>query len=101
MVASRAPPSGDLAHNPGMCPDWELNRKSFGSLDGAQSTEPHQPGPKGSVLSQGGESPLGPPCWVEFQATCSKKGRDRLQRIQRGVAGTERIIWERDETLTR
>ena len=19
------PPTGDLAHNPGMCPDWELN----------------------------------------------------------------------------
>ena len=23
---SHAPPSGDLAHNPGMCPDWELNQ---------------------------------------------------------------------------
>ena len=20
------PPTGDLAHNPGMCPDWELNQ---------------------------------------------------------------------------
>ena len=26
VVASRAPPTGDLAHNPGMCSDWELNR---------------------------------------------------------------------------
>ena len=26
VVASRAPPAGDLACNPGMCPDWELNR---------------------------------------------------------------------------
>ena len=25
MVASHAPPTGDLAHNPGMCPDWESN----------------------------------------------------------------------------
>ena len=25
MVASHAPPTGDLAYNPGMCPDWELN----------------------------------------------------------------------------
>ena len=25
------PPTGDLAHNPGMCPDWELNRWPFGS----------------------------------------------------------------------
>ena len=23
VVASCAPPTGDLAHNPGMCPDWE------------------------------------------------------------------------------
>ena len=33
-----------LAHNPGMCPDWELNRQAFGSESRAQSTEPHQPG---------------------------------------------------------
>ena len=25
VVASPAPPTGDLASNPGMCPDWELN----------------------------------------------------------------------------
>ena len=25
VVASHAPPTGDLAHNPGMCLDWELN----------------------------------------------------------------------------
>ena len=24
------PPTGDLAHNPGMCPDWELNQSPFG-----------------------------------------------------------------------
>ena len=23
-------PTGDLARNPGMCPDWELNRRTFG-----------------------------------------------------------------------
>ena len=23
VVASRMPPNGDLAHNPGMCPEWE------------------------------------------------------------------------------
>ena len=37
-------PTGDLANNPGMCPDWESNRQPFGSQAGAQSTEPHQPG---------------------------------------------------------
>ena len=26
LVAPHTPPTGDLAHNPGMCPDWELNQ---------------------------------------------------------------------------
>ena len=30
VVASRVPPTGDLAHNPGMCPDWESNRRPLG-----------------------------------------------------------------------
>ena len=25
VVVSCVPHTGDLAHNPGMCPDWELN----------------------------------------------------------------------------
>ena len=36
-------PTGDMALNPGMYPDWELNRQPFGSQAGTQSTEPHQP----------------------------------------------------------
>ena len=44
MVAFLAPPAGDLTHNPGMCPGWELNQEQFGSQASAQSTEPHQPG---------------------------------------------------------
>ena len=40
---SRAP-TGDLAPNPGMCPDWESNWQPFGLQAGYQSTEPHQPG---------------------------------------------------------
>ena len=44
------PSNGDLAHNPGMCPDWESNRWPFASQSGAQSTEPHQPGLSGSFL---------------------------------------------------
>ena len=43
-VASCTPPTGDVAHNPGMCPDWELNERPFGSQAGSQSTEPDQPG---------------------------------------------------------
>ena len=46
VVASCVPPTGDLACNPGMCPDWELNQKLSGSQAGAQSTESHQPGPE-------------------------------------------------------
>ena len=34
----------DVAHNPGMCPGWELNWQPFSSQAGAQSTEPQQPG---------------------------------------------------------
>ena len=38
------PPTGDVAHNPGMCSDWEWNQWPFGSQASTQSTEPHQPG---------------------------------------------------------
>ena len=46
VVASHVPPTGDLAHNPGMCPDWELNRGPFALQAGTQYSEPHQPGLK-------------------------------------------------------
>ena len=39
------PPTGDMARNPGTYPDWEPNCRSFALQAGAQSTEPHQPGP--------------------------------------------------------
>ena len=39
VVASHIPPPGDLACHPGMCPDWELNQRHFGSQASAQSTE--------------------------------------------------------------
>ena len=44
VVASHVPPTGNMAHNPGMCPDWGSNWRPFGSQAGTQSTEPHQPG---------------------------------------------------------
>ena len=43
-AASSTPPTGDVAPNPGMCPDWESNLWSFGSQANTQSTESHQPG---------------------------------------------------------
>ena len=30
-VVSSYAPTGDLVHNPGMCPDWESNRWPFDS----------------------------------------------------------------------
>ena len=46
VVASHVPHTGELACNPGMCPDWELIQQPFGSQASAQSTEPHQLGLK-------------------------------------------------------
>ena len=50
VVASHTPPTGDLAHNPGMSPDWESNQQPFGWQVGTQFTEPHQPG-RGRLIS--------------------------------------------------
>ena len=44
------PPTGDLAGNPGMCPDWESNQQPFGSQASTQSTELHQPGQHQPIL---------------------------------------------------
>ena len=44
VVAFCMPRTGDLAHNPGVCPDWELNWRPFGLQASTQSTKPHQPG---------------------------------------------------------
>ena len=40
VAASPTPLTGDLAHHPGMCPDWESNQQLLGSQVGIQSTEP-------------------------------------------------------------
>ena len=44
VAASHTPPTGDVACNPDMCPDWVSNWRPFRSQSGTQSTEPHQPG---------------------------------------------------------
>ena len=41
-------PAGDLAHSLAMCSDCESKRQPFCPQVGAQSTEPHQPGPNNS-----------------------------------------------------
>ena len=42
VVPSHAIPTGDLAHNPVICPDWELNQWPFGSQAGIQPSKPHK-----------------------------------------------------------
>ena len=49
VVASQVPSTGDLACNPGMCPDWELNWQPFGLGNNTQTAEQHQSG-QGYVL---------------------------------------------------
>ena len=44
LVSPGMPSSGDLAWNPGMCPDQESNQQPASLLDGAQLTEIHQSG---------------------------------------------------------
>ena len=44
VVACCVPHTGDLARNPGMCPDWESNQWPFGQHASTQSFKPHQPG---------------------------------------------------------
>ena len=52
VVASCVLPTGGLAHNPDMCPDWKSNQRPFGSHAGTQSTEPHQPGLPHSIFNE-------------------------------------------------
>ena len=51
VVVSCVPPTGDLAHNPGMCPDWESNLRPFGSQARTQSTKLHQPWQHSSIFN--------------------------------------------------
>ena len=44
--AYHMPHTGDLASNPGMCPNWEIEPVILGFAACAQSTELHQPGHK-------------------------------------------------------
>ena len=46
LVASHRPQTEDLAHGPGVCPDWEFSQRPFGLHVDSQRTEPHQPGQK-------------------------------------------------------
>ena len=43
LVASHTLPTRVLAHNLGICLDWESNQQPLGSQASTQSTEPYQP----------------------------------------------------------
>ena len=51
VVTPHTAPTRDLAHNPGMCPDWKLNQWPLASQSGTQFTEQHQPGPGNLILN--------------------------------------------------
>ena len=65
----------DLAHNPGMCPDWESNQQPFASQAPAQSTEVHQLGHPSHFLLHNAKACHG--VWV--------KGSGRKQKPALGI----------------
>ena len=52
LVVSRMPPTADLASNPGMCPDWELNQWHLGLQDNAQTPSHTSQGRKDFYIYQ-------------------------------------------------
>ena len=66
VFASHVSLVGDLAWNPGKCPDWESNWRCFGSQTSTQSTEPHQPGLKISKKKKRKEKENWHPRFVQF-----------------------------------
>ena len=41
MYTLKGTPTGDWTRNPGVCPDWEVNRQTFSFEGNTQPTEPH------------------------------------------------------------
>ena len=62
-VVACVPPTGDLVHIPGKCPDWESNQRPIDSQASTDYTEPHQPGLKTALLRYNSHT-------IKF--TCSK-----------------------------
>ena len=89
-------PTGDLAHNLGVFPDWESNQRPFDSQAHTQSTEPHQPGllfvplrthllSFGSGIRQPGRCHLEP--WSGQQR--SDQEDPSLSHLGQGLPGTD------------
>ena len=50
-ISSHTPPTGELIHNPGMCPEWESNWQPHGSQARPQPTEPPSQGSSFEILN--------------------------------------------------
>ena len=90
VVASHIPPTWDLAQNPGMCPDWELNWQPFGSHAVLNPLSP---------TSQGKET------FIEWRNELN--GREREKEVQGWLSGSWFvwvdgiwfIVWDEDKVL--
>ena len=97
---SRTSPTGDLACNPGMCPDWGSNLQPFGLQASTQSTEPHQPGRKTHFKDRKTEAQRGKAISLKSQAkrtqlyaTCPSFNRAYLQlKCVWGAAGPPALV---------
>ena len=101
------PPTGDLAHNPGMCPDWGSNQWPFGSQAGALFTETHQHMesfvcPLITASSQRRLYCPGRPCKLlsDFDSVCpywARVGRWRTRRLLPTELGGSWSVWEYED----
>ena len=96
LVASCTPPNGDLAYNPGMCPDWESDWRPFSFQAGTQSIEPHQPRLRQFFIVSFRQSAR---TWADLNgallALNLSKGLRRSVHYKEGL----RLLWEEDTAL--
>ena len=91
-VASCTPPSGDLAHNLGTCPDQESNQPPSGLQDDTQPTEPHQSGPPMCFLNTEGKGLL---------LLVGHRAQEYRRIPMRQEIGQEKraLVWDKDTFL--
>ena len=77
VVTSHAPPTGDLARNQDMCPDWELNRQPFGLQASIQSrARPARAVCTTARSSEQGQEAMESP-QAQMDITCLQKGHHK------------------------
>ena len=96
VVASCVLPTGDLARNPGMCPDWELNQCLFGPQVGTHSTEPYHPGLQRPYFEIRLQSCAAEVCWdhkIRLRSQDLSSGGDIFKPLQRSAKKTEKFFF--------